>query len=73
MDQWEIRDNTGTIHSGSRHETFLTWDLTTRTLEDLASEYRRTYTRAQLEDLHREKAITKKQGKLMLIEIHEVA
>jgi len=45
---WEIRDETGIIHSGTQEEMQLHWDLMIRSVDDLASKYRRTYTKEQI-------------------------
>lgn len=33
---WEIRDETGVIHSGTQEEMQLIWDLTTRLIQEMS-------------------------------------
>lgn len=66
---WEIVDNNGTIHSGTQPEMQLIWDLITRSIEDLESEYRRTYSRDELIQLHLD-LVCDWSGDLKLVEIH---
>lgn len=69
---WQIVDDEGVIHSGTFEEIQLIWDLTTRSTDDLASEYRRTYSKSQIEKLKKEKTVSSWTGDLKLIEIYAI-
>lgn len=68
---WEIRDETGVIESGTQEEVQLKWDLMTRTLEDLSGEYRHTYTLKRLKELKKE-CLDTWEGDIELLEVHEI-
>ncbi|HPV55491.1 MAG TPA: hypothetical protein PKW61_00065 [Tenuifilaceae bacterium] len=69
---WQIVDDKGVIHSASQEEVQLIWDLMTRTIDDLASEYRHTYSKRKLIQLKKELTIKSWAGDLKLIEVHNV-
>lgn len=68
---WKIIDDNGQLYSGDQHEIMLIWDLLTRDIPDLASEYRRTYSEQELIDKKAEYFGIEFSGELHLIEIHK--
>jgi len=68
---WEIRDETGVIYSGTQEEMQLIWDLITRTFEDLACEYWGTYTKIELKSKLKD-IDTDWEGDIELLEVHAI-
>ena len=69
--KWEIRDETGTLYAGKQKEIQLIWDFMTRDIDDLANEYRHTYTIQELENLKNEYDLTW-EGDIELLEVHAI-
>lgn len=73
MEKWEIHDDNGVIKSDSNQEEIqLIWDLTTRDLTDLASEYRSKYSRSTLKAKIADMAIDSWVGDLKLVQVHQI-
>jgi hypothetical protein len=68
---WEIRDETGCIESGTQEEIQLKWDLMTRSLRDLSNEYKGTYTYKMLKELKKE-CLDTWEGDIELLEVHAI-
>lgn len=69
---WKIQDKNGVINSGTQEEMQFIWDLTTRDLEDLYSQYRSSYTKSSIKYEQKENAITDWSGDLELVEVHNI-
>lgn len=71
MNNFEIIDSKGTIHSGSSEEIALTWNLMTCSLDDLCITYKSSFTKKKLRELKAE-ATASWEGDLKLIEVHAI-
>ena len=68
-DMWEIIDNTGTIHSGTKEEMQKAFDSMTLTMEELSGIYDLNSSQAEKLQLDYK---TEWSGDLRLIQIHDI-
>ena len=67
---WKIIDDNGDLYSGELKDIQLIWDLITRDIPDLSSEYRHTYIPDQLILMKKEYKDLEWSGNLHLVQIH---
>lgn len=71
MNNWEIIDNNGVIHSGTEEEMIKAFEFMTNDLAALKEKWKGTYTMREIRNLCLEYGIEWK-GDLKLVQVHNI-